>query len=293
MSGDPSVRRLALLAVPYLVGLVGLVFLPAAVTVALALAEVDFLGPARFVGLANVADLLADDLFRISLRNSLVFIALAVPLRLLGAFGLAILLHARFRAAAAYRAAAFLPSVIPDVAYALIWLWILNPLYGPLNLALRAAGLPAPAWQTDPTAAQLGIVLMSAFQVGEGFLVALAARRSIPGELYELAAVESAGSWFVFRRVTLPLMAPILALLLFRDTIFSFQATFVPAFIVTGGGPPPFATTYLPLYAYETGFEFLRFGLASTATLAMFLVTALIVYLQWRVVRRWRHALLI
>ena len=88
-------------------------------------------------------------------------------------------------------------------------------------------------------------------------------------------------------------MAPTLLLLLFRDTIFSFQATFVPALIVTEGGPPPYATTYLPLFAYSNAFEYLRYGYAAAATLVMFVVTAIIVYLQYRIVRRWRHAFVV
>jgi multiple sugar transport system permease protein len=95
----------------------------------------------------------------------------------------------------------------------MVWLWILNPLYGPLNLALRAVGAPEPAWLVDPLASQAGIVLMSLFQIGEGFLVALALRRAIPGRLYELASIEGASAWFTFRRVTLPLLAPLLAVL--------------------------------------------------------------------------------
>jgi multiple sugar transport system permease protein len=97
----------------------------------------------------------------------------------------------------------------------------------------------------------------------------------------------------VFGRVTLPLMAPTLLLLLFRDTIFSFQANFVPALIVTEGGPPPYATTYLPLFVYQNAFEYLRYGYAAAATLSMFLITAAIVYVQYRIVRRWRHAFVV
>jgi multiple sugar transport system permease protein len=134
---------------------------------------------------------------------------------------------------------------------------------------------------------------MSLFLIGEGFLVALATRQSLPRELYELAELESAKPWYVFGRVTLPLMAPTLLLLLFRDTIFSFQATFVPALIVTEGGPPPYATTYLPLFAYQNAFEYLRYGYAAAATLVMFGVTAAIVYVQYRIVRRWRHAFVV
>ena len=84
-------------------------------------------------------------------------------------------------------------------------------------------------------------------------------------------------------------MAPVLLLLLARDTIFSFQVNFVPALIVTEGGPPPYSTTYLPLFVYRNAFEYLRYGYAASATVLMFALTALIVLLQWRIVRRWRR----
>lgn len=278
---------------PYLAGLTLLIVMPCIATFALALYEYDLIRTADFIGLDNFRELGNDEIFRISLRNSLLFVLFAVPLRLLGAVALALLLHQRFRGVGAYRTAAYLPTVVPDVAYALLWLWIFNPLYGPLNLALGALGGPTPQWLTDPRAAQAAIVIMSLFQIGEGFLVALATRQGLPQELYELTSVEGAKPWFVFARLTLPLMAPTLLLLLFRDTLFSFQATFVPALIVTGGGPPPYATTYLPLFAYQNAFEYLRYGYAAAATLTMFVLTAAIVYVQWRIVRRWRHAFIV
>ncbi|HEX9824203.1 MAG TPA: sugar ABC transporter permease [Actinomycetota bacterium] len=275
---------------PYLLGLTVLILVPGIVTFAMSLFDWDLITPPEFTGLDNFRELAGDGLFRISLRNSLSFAAWAVPLRLLGALGLALLLHRRFRGVGAYRTAAWIPTVIPDVAYGLVWLWILNPLYGPLNLLLEAVGIGAKNWLSDPTSAQAAVVLMSAFTIGEGFLVALATRQELPEELYEVASVEGASPLRVFRKVTLPLMAPTLLLLLFRDTVFSMQASFVPALIVTGGGPPPNSTTYLPLFAYENAFEFLRYGYAAAATLVMFAVTAAIVGVQWLLVRRYRRA---
>jgi multiple sugar transport system permease protein len=286
-----SERGLLLLLLPYAFGIVVLVALPAAITFGLALFEYDLVRAPEFRGLGNFRELAEDEVFRISLRNSLMFVAFAVPLRLLGALGLALLLHRRMRGAGAYRTGVYLPTVVPDVAYALLWLWIFNPLYGPLNLTLEALGLPSPEWLTDARDAQWAIVVMSVFILGEGFLVALAVRQSIPGDLYQLAELEAASAFYVLRRVTLPLMAPALLLLLFRDTIFSFQLNFVPALLVTEGGPPPYETTYLPLFVYRTGFEYLRYGYAAAATLTMFFVTALIVFIQWRIVVRWRKGL--
>jgi multiple sugar transport system permease protein len=280
-------RGLALLLAPYLLGLALLVFVPALVTFGLALFEYDLITSPEWAGTANFRELWGDDIFRRSVRNSLMFIAAAVPLRLLGALLLALLLHRQFRGTSAYRTAVYLPTVVPDVAYALLWLWIINPLYGPLNLILDAVGGPTPQWLTDPHDARWAVVLMSLFQIGEGFVVALAVRQSLPGDLYELAEIEGARPWYVFARVTLPLMAPALLLLLFRDTIFSFQANFVPALLIFDGGPPPYATTYLPIFVYTNAFEYLRYGYAAAATLVMFGITAVIVFAQWRILRRW------
>jgi multiple sugar transport system permease protein len=293
MLRDPERRAYAVMLAPYLLGVGLLIILPAAITFGLALTEYDLIRSPRFLGLENFRELWDDEVFRLSLRNSLMFIVFAVPLRLCGALALALLFHKRFRGVAAYRTAGYLPSVVPDVAYALLWLWIFNPLYGPLNLALAALGGPTPSWLTDERAAQWAVIIMSLFLIGEGFIVAMATRQGIPGELYDLGEIESAGPLFMFSRVTLPLMAPTLLLLMFRDTIFSFQANFVPALLVTEGGPPPYATTYLPLFIYRNGFEYLRYGYASAATLVMFAVTALIVYLQYRIIRRWRHAFVV
>ena len=283
-------RGLALLLAPYVLGLVVLVAVPAIVTFGLSLFRYDLITSPEWAGWANFSELWGDDLFRRSVRNSLMFIAAAVPLRLLGALLLALLLHPSFRGSSAYRTAAYLPTVVPDVAYALLWLWIVNPLYGPLNLLLGAAGGPTPQWLTDPNDARWAVVIMSLFQIGEGFVVALAVRQSLPPDLYELAAIEGARPLHVLTRVTLPLMAPALLLLLFRDTIFSFQANFVPALLIFDGGPPPYATTYLPLFVYTNAFEYLRYGYAAAATLVMFGITAAIVFAQWRILRRWRLA---
>jgi multiple sugar transport system permease protein len=290
---DREHRALLGMLAPFVIGVALLIVVPAAITFGLALFDYDLIRPARFSGVQNFIDLASDDVFRISLRNSLFFALFAVPLRLLGALGLALLLHRRFRRVGAYRTSAYLPTVVPDVAYALLWLWIFNPLYGPLNLFLGLFGDFTPAWLTNPTAAQAAIVIMSLFQIGEGFIVAMATRQEIPEELYELATIEGTGPWQGFVRITLPFMAPTLLLLLFRDTIFSFQVNFVPALVMTGGGPPPYATTYLPLFIYRNGFEYLRYGYAAAATLTMFVITVAIVFIQYRLVKRWRHAFVV
>lgn len=122
-----------------------LVGVPVALAVGLALTAYDGLSAPVWRGLANYRELLGDPLFRIAVGNSLAFVALTVPLRVLIALGLALLLNRRRRGVALYRVAVYVPTVVPGVAYALVWLWIFNPLYGPLEPLLASLGLPAPS----------------------------------------------------------------------------------------------------------------------------------------------------
>jgi multiple sugar transport system permease protein len=289
---DAERRGLLLLLLPYLAGLIGLIGIPAAFTMVMSLFEYDLVRSPVFVGLANFGELVGDRIFHGALLSSLALVLIAVPLRLLGALALGLLLHKPMRGVGLYRAAVYLPTVVPEIAYALIWVWLLNPLFGPINVALGALGLPTPAWFTDPVAARWGVVLLSLFIIGEGFLVAMASRRLIPGELYEMAATERAGAFATFRHITLPLMAPVLLLLAARDVIFSLQITFVPAMVIFDGGPPPNATTYLPFFIYRNGFEYLRYGYAAAATVVMFAATVAIIAIQLRIARRWTDGVL-
>ena len=303
MSGtDPGLRRdrwqTRLMLAPFVVGLLVLVAAPAVATLTVSFAEYDLIRPAQWVGLANYAELLDDDIFRRALVNTLVFAGIATPLRILVALGLALLLHRRALGVGTSRAVVMLPTAVPEIAYGLLWLWLFNPIYGPVNALLRTggengltvAGRTPPQWLTDPNSARAAIIVMSLFTIGEMFFILLVVRQSLPHDVYELAAVEDATRWDVLRRVTLPLLAPVLALLLLRDSILSLQLNFVPALVITNGGPPPYATTYLSLFVYRNGFEYLRYGYAAAATAVMLLLTLLLIWVQWRLVRRFRAA---
>lgn len=276
------IRKPGVLATPFLLGALLLVAAPALAAAVLAFTEFSGVQAPRFNGLDNVRRLLSDDAFWRSTGNTLVYMAVAVPLRLAVATAAALFLNQRSRLTVPARPIVYLPSVVPDAAFALLWLWLLNPLYGPLATVFGATGI-----LTDPWGARIALPVISAFQIGEAFVVALAVRRSIPQSVFEAAAVDGASPWYTTTRLTLPLMAPVLGLLALRDLIFSLQVNFVPALLLTDGGPR-YATTYLPMYVYRTAFRYFRLGYASTMALSMFLVTGLIVYIQWRLVRRWR-----
>jgi multiple sugar transport system permease protein len=280
-------RQAALMVVPYVAGLLILVLLPTLAALPLAFTAYNAIQPPRFIGLDNFRELIDDSLFSNALKNSLVFMVIASPLRLLGALALALLLRRPGRGVGLSRAAVYLPTVVPDIAWALVWLWVLNPLFGPLNQILAFAGISPIAWGVEPWPARAAIILLIVWQLGEGFVLSLAALQDIPPELDEQGAVDGSGPFRHFWFITLPLIAPLLLIFLMRDTILTLQSNFVPALIVTRGGPN-YATTYLPLYIYNNAFDFLRFGYAAAMTIALIGITGAVLFLQYRVAVRWR-----
>jgi multiple sugar transport system permease protein len=265
--------RLYLLLLPYLLGTLLLIGIPALLTFALAFFQYDGLSAPQWVGPWNFQDIFGDPLLWVALRNSLYFIFLAVPLQVLLALALALALNQRRRGTGLYRAAAYLPTVIPDVAFALIALWIFNPLYGPLNLILRGLGLPAPDWLINPATAKLVFVIMSLFQIGEAFVILLIGLQDIPPEVNAAAAADGSNARQILQHITLPLLLPWIALVTFRAVIVGFQWTFIPSIIMTGGDPY-YATLFMPLLIYEEAFDRLRFG-PGAAMLLVVVVTTL------------------
>lgn len=280
--------QLGIMLTPFLLGMLIWEYLPAIGGLGLAFFTYNGIEPPTFRGLGNLREMVSDPIFRIALTNSLIFIGIAVPLRLAGALALALLLARRARGAGIHRAMVYLPTVVPDVAWAIAWLWVLNPLYGPLNQTLGLLGIAGPAWTVEEWPARLGIIIMISWQLGEGFVVCLAALSDVPQALRDQAAIDGGSAWQSFWHIILPLISPVLLILLFRDTIFSLQANFVPALIVGRGGGPNYATTFLPLYIYREAFDYMRFGYAAALTWALFALTALMLALQYWVASRWR-----
>ncbi|MCU0496726.1 MAG: sugar ABC transporter permease [Anaerolineae bacterium] len=282
-------RTLRWMLLPYLMGTVILIVIPAIVTLILAFTQYDLLSPPSWYGFNNFRDLAQfDDILPRAMLNSLLFVLLAVPLRILGALALALFLEHRRRGVGLYRTAVYLPTLIPDVAYALIWLWVFNPIYGPLNQVLEAIGIEGPGWLTDARFALPAIVLMSVFQIGEGFVVLLAGLHNIPRDYYDVAAVDGGTGWQKFRYITFPLLRPWLILLTLRDVLLTTQNTFTPAYIMTGGDPY-YATMFLPLHIYKETFEDFRYGSGATMTVLMICGVSVILITVFVVLKGWRN----
>lgn len=279
-------RRLRLLLLPYAAG-IGLLFvLPALLSFGLAFFRYDGLSAPRFAGLLNFTLVRTDALFNLSVANSLALVIVPVPLRVFGAF-LAARLARGGRLRHLLRAAVFLPSAIPASAFALAWLWVLNPLYGPLNRFLAALSLTGPGWLAEAQWARPGVVLALLWLIGEGFLVCLAALYDVPRDLEDAAAVDGAGTWATLRHVLLPLLAPVVLLLMARDAVLLLQESFTLTWLLTGGGPY-YATYTLPQFIYEAAFDRLDFGMASATLWALYAVTGLILALVYTVARQWQ-----
>jgi multiple sugar transport system permease protein len=272
MSARASVHRPGSLATVYVLAVVTFVCVPLVWASYLAFTEYHgFLAP-ELTGLDNLREAAADPLLGTAIRNTLLLVLLVVPVRLVLAVGLALMLARERRGHGAVRAMVLLPSVIPDTAWALVWLWILNPQFGPLS-ALTGHGF---GLLTEPWPTRIGIALMLSFQVGESFVICLIGRRLVPHEIYEAAAVEGASPWFVTRRITLPALGPLLALVVLRDVVLVASVSFVAVLLVTNGGPRE-STVTLPLYLYSQGFRYGDLGLVSAVSLVAFAVTAVVV----------------
>ncbi len=275
------------LLAPFLIGVVVLLVIPALLNLAFAFTNDTGLAPAKFTGLANVRRALADPLLAASLRASLIHAAAAVPLRLLAAAAFGLALAAPRRGNRLARAAVYVPSVLPELSLALVTLWAFNPVFGPVNGLLAEFGVTGPNWFATAGGARSAIVAMMLLPVGEGFLVVLAARRSLDPTLYEAARLDGASPRQQLRHVTLPQLAPLLVLLAVRDVILTLQVNVVPAYALTDGGPDS-ATLFLPVYIYDQAFELLGFGYAALLTLVLLLVTGSIVAGMATLARR-RH----
>jgi multiple sugar transport system permease protein len=277
------------LLAPFLIGACVLILLPGLVMAGLAFTRYDALSSPVWAGVENFVAIFRREIFWIAMRNSLLFAALAAPLQVLGAFMLALLLYPSRPGVRHYRISAYLPSVIPDVAFALIWLWLLNPLYGPVNHFLGWVGLPQPAWLADPDTALLSLVIMSCFRIGEGMIVLIAALQGIPPEYHQAAALDGAGRRQIFRYITLPLLAPWLLLLFIRDVLLSAQNTFTPIHMMTEGGPG-YATTLLPYLIFNEAFSHFRIDHAAAMMIIMFAVVAALLWLAHKMARGWGYA---
>jgi multiple sugar transport system permease protein len=272
---------------PWLVGLLWFYLYPFVASLYYSFHNATAFGRGAFIGLRNYELLIRDPLFWKSLANTIYFTAGSLSIGTVLALSLALLLPKNVRGATAYRTIFYLPTVVPFTAVSVIWIWILHPQYGPLNHLLEQLGLEAPGWLSDPTWAMPGLILVSAWSIGNMMVIYLAAMLEIPTELYEAAKLDGASPWQRLIRITIPLLTPVILFNLIVGLISGFQY-FVQPYVMTNGGPADSTLVY-SLYLYRNAFQFFRMGYASAMGWVLFLLILAGTALVLRSTRRWVH----
>jgi multiple sugar transport system permease protein len=269
-------------------------FLPVVAALALSFTDFDIYALAdsrnlRLVGLGNYVRLLQTPLFWQAFGNTLYFVVVGVPVSIVVSFGAALLLHSRLaRWPAVFRTALFAPVVTTLVAVAVVWRYLFNPHYGLLNYALGRIGIPPIDWLGDPHWAMPAIIVVAVWKnFGYNMVILLAGLQSIPEPLYEAARIDGASVWRQFRHVTLPMLAPIVAMVNIL-TIAGYFQLFAEPYVMTQGGPLQ-STVSVLYFMYEEGFKWWNLGSASAVAFVLFLFIFCVTALQLRLAR-WQSA---
>jgi multiple sugar transport system permease protein len=189
---------------------------------------------------------------------------------MVGGLLLALLMNQKLRFLDVFRTIYYLPSVLPAVAFVVLWMWILHPDVGLINTLLSYLGVQGPRWLADPGWALPALLIMSLWGMGRSMVIYLASLKGIPRHLYEAAAIDGASAWQSFWNVTLPMLTPTIFFNLVLSVISTFQ-TFTSAFVATDGGPLD-ATLFYVLYIFRQAFQFFNMGYASALAWVLFLV---------------------
>jgi len=287
-----EVRAAAIFLAPGLL-VIGLFFLlPIVASLFLSLTDFDIyalgdLGNARLVGFRNFTRLVADPLFWISMRNTFYFVLVGGPLTLGVALAAALLLHSKLvRWKGVFRTIFFAPYVTTLVAVAIVFRYLYHPRFGGLNRVLAFFGVPAIDWLGDPHWAMPAIILLAVWKnFGYAMILFIAGLQAIPESLYEAARLDGAGRLQLFRKITLPMLAPTFLFLGILTTIGYFQF-FAEPYVMTGGGGPLNATLSTGLLMYKQGFRWWNMGYAAAIAVVLGLVILAFSALQFRIEKR-------
>jgi multiple sugar transport system permease protein len=226
----------------------------------------------RFIGLKNYSDLLSNELFWTSLKNTFYFVIAASPLSIAVSLGAALILNSKLlRFKAVFRLTYFVPVVTTLVAVAIVWRFIYHPKFGLLNYLLSFIGLNLIDWLGDPFWAMPSIILMSIWKnFGYNMIIFVAGLQNIPEHLYEAAILEGANGWQQFKKITLPMLAPTTIFISIITMIGNFQL-FAEPYVMTQGGPLN-KTLSVVQYMYQEGFRWWNMGYSASIAFVLFII---------------------
>lgn len=272
---------------PWFAGLVFITAGPVVASFVLGFTDYNLLQPPEFNGLENFSRILTDDRLHHALVVTFKYVAISVPLQLACALGLALLLDRGLRGLAFYRSAFYLPSLLgSSVAIAILWRQIFGA-DGLVNRVLDLVGIQGKGWISDPSTALSTLIVLNVWTFGAPMIIFLAGLRQIPVMYYEAAATDGAGRWTQFRKITIPLLSPIIFFNLVLQIIHAFQS-FTQAFVVSGGsGGPSDSTLFYTLYLYQRGFNNFDMGYASALAWLLLLIIAAFTAVNFWAAKYW------
>jgi multiple sugar transport system permease protein len=279
---------------PWIIGFLAFTVYPIAYSLYLSFTNYSGFGDATAAGLDNYKYMWNDTLFWKSLYNTLYYTALAVPIGVVVAILLALLMNQNVREVAIYRAAFYLPSIIPLFALTFVFIVLLNPGFGFVDYVLGLVHLPAVNWLGDAHWTKISIVLLAQLGAGGPALIFLAALRAVPSELYESARLDGAGPLRRFYKITFPLITPVILFDLIYGVVLGIQI-FTPAFVLTGGtsgggaytAGPDNSLLFYVYYLYKQAFQYSNMGYASAMAWVLFVIAVVLSVAIMRWSRAW------
>jgi multiple sugar transport system permease protein len=279
---------------PWLVGFLAFTLYPALASLYYSFTNFKILQDPKWIGLGNYSALVNDPLFWKSLTNTLYLTVIGVPLAVVVALGIALLLNRKgIRGIGIFRTIFYLPVVIPGVAAAILFLFLLNPIFGLVNVVIGAFGIKGPGWFYDPEWAKNGIILLTIWAAGDIVIIYLGALQGVSRSLYEAAEVDGAGAWVKLRHVTIPMISPAILFNLITGAIAAFQS-FTQAFVVSAGvgrgndgsiGGVQNSLLFYGLNLYNNGFRYFQMGYASALAWILLIIILIATLLLLRASR--------
>ncbi len=279
---------------PWLVGFLAFNLYPALASLYYSFTDFKILQSPRWIGLNNYSTLINDPLFWKSLGNTLYLTLIGVPIAVVVALGIALLLTRKgVRGIGVFRTIFYLPVVIPGVAGAILWIFLLNPSNGLVNQFLNVFGIDGPGWFFDPGWSKNGIILLLVWSAGDVVIIYLGALQSVSRALYEAAEVDGAGAWKKLRHVTIPMISPAILFNLITGAIGAFQY-FTQAYVISGGlgrgndgsiGGIQNSLLFYGLNLYNFGFRYFQLGYASALAWILLVIILIATLVLLRVSR--------
>lgn len=268
---------------PSLVGFVVFYALPLFRGVSISLTDWDLLRPSKWVGFDNYLTLFQDEEFWNSLWVTAQYVLWNIPIQTVLALLIALIM-AKAKGSNLLRGALLLPWLLPNVVVALLALVILDPAIGIINEGLKALGLSPANFLTTTELALPSIALINIWKyMGYTALIVFAGLQGIPKEIDEAALIDGASGWRAFRRITLPLLRPVMSFVIVTSVIGSFQIYDTVA-VATRGGPAN-STWVMNFFIYKNAFEGYQMGYATAAALVLFVLLLGVGFLQMRLTR--------